>query len=117
MSSPGPADYNNYTGRVYVFHSTGVLGVPSAAAASANTVITGQGTGNYFGFSVATADVTGDGYGDVVAGANAYNTGTGRVYMFHSEGSGGVTTTTAASANTVITGQATNNNFGLSVAP
>jgi hypothetical protein len=112
----GALGYSTTTGRAYVFHSAGSGGIAITLAASAHTVITGEGTGNSFGFSVALGDVNGDGYADVAAGAFGYNTSTGRVYVFHSAGGAGVTASAAASANTVITGETTTNSFGWSVA-
>jgi len=49
--------------------------------------------GAYFGYSVSTAgDVNGDGYSDVIIGANGYNSGglynVGRAYVYHGSSSG-----------------------------
>ena len=111
----GAPVYSSYTGRVYVFHSTGSGGVTITAAASASTIITGEGAGNRFGYSVATGDVNGDGYADIVAGAFGYSSNTGRAYVFHSSGTGGMAITSAASASTILTGEASSA-FGWSVA-
>ena len=59
---------SSWTGRAYVF-----LGGPGGLATTPATTLTGQGTSNFFGHSVATAgDVNGDGYADVVVGAYQY---------------------------------------------
>ncbi|MFO1471529.1 MAG: FG-GAP repeat protein [Turneriella sp.] len=112
----GAYGYSSYTGRVYIFHSGGSGGVSATTTTSASTIITGEATNSYFGFSVATGDVNGDGYADVVSGANVYSTSTGRVYTFHSAGTAGVSITSAGSASNVITGEVTNSQFGASVA-
>ena len=111
----GATGYRSGTGRVYVFHSTGSPGVTATLAASASPVISGEAS-SYFGVSVATVDANGAGYIDVVAGAYTHSNGTGRVYVFHSMGSPGVTATAATAASTTITGQATSD-FGYSLAP
>ena len=45
--------------------------------------MTGEEVADYFGKSVSTAgDVNGDGYSDVIVGANAYSTLIGRAYIY-----------------------------------
>jgi hypothetical protein len=69
----------------------------------------GQGTATYFGISASTAgDVNNDNYDDVIIGAYAYNSSTGRAYIYY----GGSPMDSTADA--VLTGQATNNLFGVS---
>ncbi|MFZ5630062.1 MAG: beta strand repeat-containing protein [Spirochaetota bacterium] len=60
-------------------------------------------------------DVNGDGYEDVAIGAWAYTSSTGRAYVFYG-GAGGIPVATAATAPRVLTGAATNNFFGRSMA-
>ena len=70
----GASGYSTNTGRAYVYH-----GGASGLATTAATTTTGAATNNRFGASVATAgDVNGDGYADVVVGAQGYSTNTGR---------------------------------------
>ncbi len=108
-SAPG---YSTNTGRVYIFHSAGAGGVSITTAAAATTIITGEATDNFFGYGLALGDINGDGYGDLVASAYGYATNTGRLYVFHSSGSAGISITSAASATTVITGGAPSDYYG-----
>jgi hypothetical protein len=78
-------------------------------------VISGEpGIQGNFGISITVADYNGDGFSDVVIGANYDNTSQqGRVYIFHSSGKSGVTITAAASATAIFTGEAgTFSSFG-----
>ena len=103
----GAYGYSGSTGRAYVY-----LGGPSGLATTAATTLTGEAADNYFGYSVATAgDVNGDGYADVVVGAHGYSSYTGRAYVYLGGPSGLATT-----AATTLTGEATGNYFGHSVA-
>jgi hypothetical protein len=55
---------------------------------TADLVMTGETTNNYFGTSVAGAgDVNGDGYTDFVVGARGYDSSTGRSYLYLGGGS------------------------------
>ena len=56
-------------------------------------------------------DVNGDGYADVIVGADGYSSDTGRAYVYHGGGDG-----LSASPAFTATGEATDNNFGFSVA-
>ncbi len=100
----GAPGYSSGTGRAYVYYGgSGADNVP-------DLILTGAAAGNFFGVSVSSAgDVNGDGYGDVIVGANGYGGHTGRAYVYF----GG------PNANNVVdltlTGEATNNEFGLSV--
>ena len=77
---------------------------------TADVTMTGEATGNYFGYSVSTAgDVNGDGYSDVIVGAHQYSTNTGRAYIYY----GGASMDNTA--DVTMTGEAANNYFGTSV--
>ena len=81
----GAIGYSSFTGRAYVY-----LGGAGNLGTTAATTWTGESTSSAFGASVATAgDVDGDGYADVVVGAQGYSSYTGRVYVFLG-GAGGV---------------------------
>jgi hypothetical protein len=94
-------------GRAYVYH-----GGP-AADTVADLVLTGEAAGDRFGLSVGTAgDVNGDGYADVIVGADGNDAGgasAGRAYVYH--GSPGAD----AVADLVLTGEAATDQFGFSV--
>jgi len=102
--------YSSSTGRAYIFYSDG--SIPTAAA-SADVIITGEATSNYFGYSLATGDFDSDGDDDLAVGAYLYSSSTGRTYIFYSDGS---IPTVAASADAIITGEATSDKFSYSLA-
>ncbi len=94
-------------GRAYLF-----LGSAGGLGAAAGWTATGEATDDYFGDSVASAgDVNGDGYGDVIVGADGFSLGTGRVYVFHGSAAGLSTT-----ANWTMNGEAEEDWFGWSAA-
>jgi hypothetical protein len=113
------ADENDQPGKlnaggVYVYHGSprGIGGLPDA-------YIYGDKGGDYLGTSVAGGgDFNKDGFGDVVVGARESSTGApkaGAVFVFYG-GKEGVAEGPAGSAKTVLTGAATGDNFGFSVA-
>jgi hypothetical protein len=110
------AGAGTWQGVSYIFYSTGSNGIASASATSANVIINGVSAGDKFGSSISIGDINGDGFGDILIGANEKNAGIsnqGVAYIFHSTGSGGVTVTSASSANTIITGESgTGGRFG-----
>ena len=97
----------NDAGRAYVY-----FGGPGADSV-ADLVLTGEAAGDGLGRSVATAgDVDGDGYDDVIVGANLSDAGgpdAGRAYVYL--GGPGAD----AVADLVLTGEAEGDNFGISV--
>jgi hypothetical protein len=114
----GGDNYSTNTGRAYIFYSDGTnnfgtatcAGTPSAClAANADAIITGEATNSNFAAHIKIADLNADGRSDIMAGAPIYSTSTGRAYIFYNDGS---YPTAAASADIIITGEATNNYFG-----
>ncbi len=81
-------------GAAYVFHgsASGLSGAPSADPNDAAWMAEGNQAFAYFGESVSTAgDVNGDGYADVIVGADGYDNDQveeGRVYVYHGSASG-----------------------------
>ncbi len=105
----GARGYSSDTGRAYIFYNDG--SIPTTAA-SADVIITGETTSNYFGASLVSGDFNADGKTDLTAGAYLYSTSTGRTYFFYNDGS---IPTTAASADVIITGETTSSYFGVSL--
>ncbi len=97
-------------GRAYVY-----LGSASGLASSPVSTVESQQSGAYFGVSVATAgDVNGDGYSDVIVGADWYDNGEtdeGRAYVYLGSTSG-----LAASPGWTAESDQASANFGWSVA-
>jgi hypothetical protein len=97
-------------GRAYVYHGT-ATGLSAGAAWTAESNL----GSSYFGYSVASAgDVNGDGYGDVIVGADTYSNGQtneGRAFVFHGSASG-----LSATASWTAEGDQANAMFGHFVA-
>ena len=96
-------------GRAYVYHGAGA-GLSATPAFTA----TGKSPWDHFGYSVAGAgDVNGDGYADIIVGADGYSGGNdkGKAYVYHGS-STGLNATPAFTA----TGESDNDRFGYSVA-
>ncbi|MEO6696371.1 MAG: FG-GAP-like repeat-containing protein, partial [Ignavibacteria bacterium] len=100
----GAYAYSSYTGRAYIYFG----GVNMNT--TADVILTGEAANNQFGFPASTAgDVNGDGYSDVMVGAQGYSSNTGRVYIFF----GGTLMNNVA--DVIMTGEAVNNFFGISL--
>ncbi len=119
---------NTGNGKAYIFHSAGAQGINTSFYMFANTILTGNTAGEQFGASLATGDMSGDGYTDLVVGAPGYSAAKGRIYVFHSQGGAGVTTATVTvnavmgtcitppSCNYFKVGANNNDQFGYSIA-
>ena len=69
---------SSYKGKAYLY-----LGGSSGLSATASWTATGETAGDCFGLSVSTAgDINGDGYSDVIVGANNNSGGTGKAYLY-----------------------------------
>jgi hypothetical protein len=84
-----------------IFYNDG--SIPTTAA-TADVIITGETTSNYFGRFLTSGDFNADGKIDLAVGALLYSTNTGRAYIFYNDGS---IPTTAATADVIITGETT----------
>jgi hypothetical protein len=96
-------------GRVYAY-----FGSAAGIAAAPGATLTGpDGAGSEFGYSVASAgDVNGDGFADLVVGAESAMGAAGRVYLYLGSAAG-----LPATASTTLTGlDGANGVFGASVA-
>ncbi len=101
----GAPQRNSSFGAVYVY-----LGSSGTISTSPVTTLNGTASGS-FGVSVACAgDVNGDGYSDIIIGANTLNTATGAIYLYQGS-STGISTT----ASQTINGLAISTAFGISV--
>jgi hypothetical protein len=92
-------------GRVFILYSQN-------GQVNLNQNITGEGTTNYFGVSLAAGDFDGDGDEDLAVGASLYGSNAGRVYLFYNDGS---YPTSATGADVTIAGETTSA-FGWSLA-
>ncbi|MBK8552533.1 MAG: FG-GAP repeat protein, partial [Ignavibacteria bacterium] len=100
----GAFGYNSSTGRVYIFVNY-LRGLDIA-----DLSMTGESNYNNFGISVSSAgDVNGDGYDDVIVGADRYNAVTGRAYIYF----GGMFMNNTA--DVILTGDTGNVFYGRSV--
>ena len=100
-----------FRGAVYVY-----LGSPSGIRSTPSFTLTGQAYQDAFGYSLAGAgDVNGDGFGDLVVGAQGVPGGAfyGAAYVYLGSGSGIASTPSITLADP---GQATGDFFGTSVA-
>lgn len=90
------------------------FGGAAGIGATPTTVLNGGSSGDFFGWSVSSGDVNGDGYSDVVVGAPGVDSGAvsnvGAVTVWH-----GSTTGVAASAARVLLGGAAQDSLGRSV--
>jgi hypothetical protein len=104
VGAPGNDSGGTDAGRAYVYHGSAY---PNSLE---DWTLTGQAAYDRFGASVGTAgDVNGDGYADVIVGAdNGFGT-YGRAYVFH----GGLSPD--AVPDLVLTGAAAGDRFGCSV--
>ena len=100
------------TGRTYVFYGP-ISG--SINASEADAIIFGENLNDAFGRAVAAGgDLNGDGLEDLVAGADQlFNQGNGKAYVFSGPIAG---TIFAADATAILTGEASQDLFGHSVA-
>ena len=95
--------YNSNTGRAYVYYGGNPMnnGIDVTLTGSADS---------YFGTAVAGGDVNHDGFADVIVGANSYNSGVGRAYIYY----GGSSMNNVV--DVTITGEAASNRFGSAAA-
>jgi FG-GAP repeat len=109
----GAYQYNNSDGIAFIFFGgqTGTINNPDA---NADVVLNGQSTGNFFGWSVASAgDFNGDGKDDVIAGTRSDNSA---FIFFGSAPVSQLTLRADADADVILNGQSTGDRFGASVA-
>jgi hypothetical protein len=112
--------YLSQPGSVYIFEGsqTGIQDLDLSGSGSADTILEGEVIEDRFGFTLAMGDVNGDGYADLAVGAHYYGSEQGKVYIFNGSSSGisDQDLSSSGSADTVLAGEASNNNFGWSIA-
>ncbi len=102
----GARGYSSNAGRVYVY-----LGSASGVSNAPATTLTGEDAHDYFGGSVSAAgDLNGDGYDDVIVGADRHGGSTGRAYVYL-----GSTDGTLETVDRVLDGESSADHFGASV--
>src|SRR3990167_5235293 len=104
----GAYGYSTNTGRTYIFYNDGSYPV---GAATADVILTGETTTNFFGTSLSSGDFNADGRTDLAVGANIYSSITGRTYLFYNDGA---YPAGAATADVTLTGEASSD-FGYSI--
>lgn len=109
----GATAYSTNLGRAYIFW--GAAGALVAGTAGTATAIATGAAGDFYGASMASGDINGDGITDLAIGAYGFSTNTGRIYLYNGSG-GGITLGNAATPTTTFTGEATNNYFTTSIA-
>ncbi|MBP6881239.1 MAG: FG-GAP repeat protein [Candidatus Pacebacteria bacterium] len=102
--------YNSSQGRVYIFYGGAMS---SENASGADITLTGEATGEQFGYYHVVGDWDNDNKNDLAVSANAYNTTQGRVYIFYGDN---LATKNASAADMILTGETTSNHFGVSLA-
>ncbi|MCW7504350.1 FG-GAP repeat protein [Leptospira paudalimensis] len=83
------------------------------------SITDGQASGTYFGSNIGSGDFNGDGYADVLVGAQAYSGAAGRVYEFLSKGQQGIPTldlNAGGSADAILDPVAGGGRFGTNIA-
>ena len=110
----GPIDFLD-PGRAYLFHGP-VSGQISAAAA--DVVFHGEQLNDLFGSDVSSGDLNGDGFDDIVVGANQIfrNAAPGKAYVFHGPFDQLAIHVFASNADGRFTGEAPDDVFGDAVA-
>lgn len=79
---------NNFQGYGYVYRTNSLT--KQLTTSPVTTLTDGQTTATYFGCRIGSGDFNGDGYADILVGAQAYSGAAGRVYEFLSKGASGI---------------------------
>jgi hypothetical protein len=103
----GAIGVSSFRGATYFFPGSNT-GLPASPA----TILNGINTNDRFGYCVASAgDINGDGYSDVVIGAQLGSSSKGAAYIFPGAGTG-----ISSSPATILSGITAGDQFGVSVA-
>ncbi len=102
----GADGYDGFKGRVYLYRG-GASGLLTASSWTA----TGETAGNCYGHSLASCDVNGDGYSDVIVAASYYGSYRGKIYVYDGSWAG-----LPAAASFSLAGEYDYDEFGISIA-
>ncbi|TGK33193.1 VCBS repeat-containing protein [Leptospira gomenensis] len=90
------------SGSVYLYYGLDRNSVNPTNFSDANVTLSGAAN-NSFGYALRLADVNGDGYADLIAGASLeYGGGNGNLYIFYSRGQIGIVGTSYLDADLVL---------------
>jgi hypothetical protein len=101
-------------GAVFVFHGNSGTGIADGNPSTANAVLTSGQADSAFGAALAAGDMDGDGYSDVIVGAETYDlteTNEGAVFVFRGSYEG-----VDSTADATFQSNQANSKFGSSVA-
>ncbi|MCY7361177.1 MAG: integrin alpha, partial [Ignavibacteria bacterium] len=100
----GAGGYNSNTGKANIYFGGPVMNnIP-------DVTFTGENINDGFGYAVSTADdVNGDGYSDVIIGAQSYNSSAGKTYIYF----GGAVMNNVE--DVIMNGETANDFFGITV--
>ncbi|TGL90778.1 hypothetical protein EHQ68_04980 [Leptospira congkakensis] len=107
---------NNVQGYGYVYRINSLT--KQLRTTPDSTLTDGQLTDTYFGSRIGSGDFNGDGYADVLIGAQAYNFTTGRAYLFLSQGQSGIPSqnlNAGGSADAILDGVTGGGRFGTNI--
>jgi FG-GAP repeat len=108
MTYPATDPVSPNKGRIYAFFGGSTLA--SKNAGSANVILTGEMSGDFFGAPLKLLDVNGDSAMDLVTGTPDHDANRGRGYIFY--GGSGLASEGAGAADVILDGENPSDAFG-----